>query len=146
MNTELDPMTLTLKENQSVNQIAILQALYDFYGDDVRVDFSLFNLDNYHPIVDYRVNSNMDIGVVVDTKDVYLLTFIYLDPYGLEHHFYMRFVQGEKIDESIFYGTIINNPYEEDIKFHYTSELINGTSKITVDTSRTYYIEWIKID
>jgi hypothetical protein len=146
VNTELDPMTLTLKENSSINQIAVLQALYEFYGEDVNISFSLFDLDNYHPIIDYGVKSDMDIGVAVDTLDVYLLTFIYLDPYGLEHHYYMRFVEGKKLDEGIFYGTIINNPYEEDIKFHNTSELINGTSKITVHTSRTYYIEWIKID
>ena len=145
MNTELDPITLALKENQSVNQIAILEALYDYYGDEVQVNFSLFNLDNYQPIFDYGVKSDMNIGVSVDTKDVYLLTFIYLDPYGFEHHFYMRFVEGEKIDKGIFYGTIINNPNEVDIKFHYTSELINGTSKITVNESRIYYVELIEI-
>lgn len=146
MGIELDDITMTLRENRSVNQIQILQALYEYYGSDVKISYSLVDLDNFQTITDFGIKSDMRIGIYVETLDVYVLTFVYLDVYGLEHYYYMRFVEGEKIDERIFYGTIIQNPNEENIKFHYTSELINGTSQITVHTSKTYYIEYIVDD
>ncbi|AUD63727.1 hypothetical protein BK010_09035 [Tenericutes bacterium MO-XQ] len=139
-NESLEDLVINVSEKASIDHPEIRRVLYDYYGDDVSIEYDLYDIGTMMPIEDYRPKT-MTIGVYTHVKDVHTVEFIYKDSYGINYYFYERFIDGIVMDKKVFYGTLIDNPYYQNIKFYLTDQLINGTYTMNANESRTYYID-----
>lgn len=140
-HTEIDDLILLVDENDILENQLIFEQIADYYGYLVSINYNIIDQVTYEDIS--RTTPNKDTTVTVELIIVEYVTieFIYDLPTGASYNEYKTFEKGSLIEDSIFFGILINDPNSYDAYFYTDEEMTDGSLTFIADQNKTIYVK-----
>ena len=133
-HTEIDDLILLVDENDILeNQLIFEQT--DLSSLQYNIIIKKEDISHTTP------NKDMTVTVELIIVEYVTIEFIYDLPTGASYTEYKTFEKGSLIEDSIFFGILINDPNSYDAYFYTDEEMTDGSLTFIADQNKTIYVK-----